>query len=169
MNGSLMHGLVHPEMGHIRVPHDWSADPFKGNCPSHGDCLEGLAAGPALEARWGIRCVDLPADHAAWELESQYLALGIVNLICILSPQRIVMGGGVMRHRELFPAIRTKVQKLLNGYIYAPEIEAMDRYLVAPELGGHAGVLGAIALAQNAKRRNSGAEARRHGGSAARD
>jgi fructokinase len=151
VNGRLMHGLLHPEMGHIRVPHDLTVDPFGGNCPSHADCLEGLAAGPALEARWGTRGLDLPPNHQGWELEAHYLALGLVNWICTLSPQRIIMGGGVMRRRELFPAIRSKVQELLNGYINAREItDAIDRYIVPPELGDRAGVLGAIALAQTA-------------------
>jgi fructokinase len=140
VNGRLMHGLAHPEMGHIRVPHDLATDPYAGNCPSHGDCLEGLAAGPALEARWKARTVDLPDDHKAWDLEAYYLALGIVNWICTLSPERIVLGGGVMRRRELYPLIRSKVGALLNGYVKAPEI-------VPPELGPRAGVLGAIALA----------------------
>ena len=139
MNGQLMHGLLHPELGHIRIPHDLARDPFAGNCPSHGDCLEGLAAGAAITARWGSRSADLPADHPAWELEAHYLALGLVNWICTLSPERIIIGGGVMRRGSLFSLIRTKVDTLLNGYLAAPEI-------LPPELGERAGVLGAIAL-----------------------
>lgn len=145
IDGGLLHGRMHPEMGHIRVPHDRARDPFPGNCPYHGDCLEGLAAGPAIEARWGQPGHLLPAEHAAWALEAEYLALGIVNWTCTLSPERIVLGGGVMQRGELFPQIRERVAKLLNGYLNPPEI-------VPPELGTHAGVLGAIAMATNLAR-----------------
>jgi fructokinase len=151
VNGGLIHGLVHPEMGHLRIPHDWEADPFPGICPYHGDCLEGLATGPAIEARWGQKGEMLPRDHPAWQLEAHYLALGLVNLICTLSPHRIIIGGGVMDQDQLFPMIRIKVQELLNDYISAPEImEHIDQYIVPPQLGSQAGVLGAIALAQQA-------------------
>ncbi len=147
-NGRLLHGLVHPEMGHIRVPHDRAADPFPGGCPFHGDCLEGLVSGPAVEARWGQRGETLPPGHPAWDLEAHYIALGLASLICTLSPQRIILGGGVMRQAGLFAAIRAKVLALLNGYIQAPEIlERIGEYIVPPALGGDAGVLGAIALA----------------------
>lgn len=147
-NGRLLHGLVHPEMGHIRVPHDLRADPFPGGCPFHGDCLEGLVSGPALEARWGQRGETLPPDHPAWDLEAHYIALGLATWICTLSPQRIILGGGVMRQAHLFPRIRDQVLALLNGYIQAPEIlERIAEYIVPPALGGDAGVLGAIALA----------------------
>jgi fructokinase len=149
VNGQLMHGLVHPEMGHIRIPHDWTADPFAGVCPYHGDCLEGLATGPALEQRWSQPAETLPADHPAWTLEAHYLALALTNFICTLSPQRIVLGGGVMEQRHLFPLVRQKVRQLLNGYVQAPEIlEEIDTYIVPPILGKRAGVLGAIALAR---------------------
>lgn len=149
VNGRLMHGLVHPEMGHIRIPHDREVDPFDGACPYHGDCLEGLAAGPALEQRWGQPPQALPEDHPAWTLEAHYLALALTNYICVLSPQRIVMGGGVMEQRQLFPLVRREVQDLLNGYVQAPEVlDRIDEYVVPPALGERAGVLGAIALAQ---------------------
>lgn len=142
VNGRLLHGRRHPEMGHMRVPHDRERDPFSGNCPYHGDCLEGLAAAPAIEARWAKPAHALPADHPAWKLEAHYLALGIVNLTFALSPQCIVLGGGVMRREELYALIRAKVTTSLNGYVDAPEI-------VPPLLGERAGVLGAIALAQS--------------------
>jgi fructokinase len=149
VGGQLMHGLLHPEMGHIRLPHDRGADPFAGSCPFHGDCLEGLAAGPALEARWGRPATELPPDHPAWELEAHYLALALVNLICTLSPQRIILGGGVMEQTQLFPWIRAQVQTLLAQYIRAEALlAAIDRYIVPPGLGNRSGVLGAIALAQ---------------------
>lgn len=148
VGGHLIHGLIHPEMGHIRVPHDLQADPYAGNCLFHGDCLEGLACGPALEERWGQSAETLPPDHPAWELEAHYLALGLQNYICTFSPQRILLGGGVMEQAHLFPQVRQKLQSLLNGYLNSPAIlEEIDRYIVPPSLGARAGVLGAIALA----------------------
>jgi len=140
VNGRLLHGRTHPEMGHLRVPHDLARDPFPGNCPYHGDCLEGLAAAPAIQARWGKPPHALPAEHEAWDLEADYLALGVANLTLSLSPQRVILGGGVMRREQLYPLVRAKVSSLLNGYVEAPEI-------VPSQLGARAGVLGAIALA----------------------
>jgi fructokinase len=151
VEGGLLHGLIHPEMGHILIPHDREHDPFEGVCPFHHDCLEGLASGPAIEARWGRRGESLPDDHPAWELEGHYLALGLANFVNTLSPRRIILGGGVMRAPRLFPLLRKEVQVLLNGYVQASEIlEQIDAYIVPPALGGRAGVLGAIALAQAA-------------------
>jgi fructokinase len=151
VNGQLIHGLMHPEMGHMLVPHNWDADPYAGYCPYHGDCWEGLAAGPALEGRWQTRAENLPPEHPAWELEAHYLALGLVNIICTLSPQRIILGGGVMEQQQLFPLVQTQVYAQLNGYIQSAQIlENMDRYIVPPTLGARAGVLGAIALAEQA-------------------
>jgi fructokinase len=148
VNGRLMHGLIHPEMGHVRLPRH-PDDPYPGACPFHGDCLEGMAAGPALQGRWGQRAETLPLDHPAWEIEAHYLAYGLVNFICTLSPQRIVLGGGVMDQAHLFPLVRRKTRELLNGYVQSPEIiERIDRYIVPPGLGNRAGVLGAIALAE---------------------
>ncbi len=149
VNGKLLHGLVHPEMGHISLPHDWAQDPYPGRCPYHGDCLEGLAAGPAIAERWGVPGPELPADHPAWELEAHYLALALRVFICTLSPQRIILGGGVMAQRQLFPLVRQKTQAYLNGYIQSPAIlREIDKYIVSPGLGSRAGVLGALALAQ---------------------
>jgi fructokinase len=151
VNGSVLHGLVHSEMGHIRVPHDRSADPFPGNCPFHGDCLEGLASGPAMQARWGISASQLPEHHEAWTLEANYLALGLVSWLCTLSPQRIIIGGGVMQQRHLFGLIRKRVTALLNGYIQARELtDGIDDYIVPPALGNRSGVLGALVLAEEA-------------------
>ena len=153
VNGQLLHGLLHPEMGHLRVPHDLAKDPYSGACSFHGDCFEGLAAGPALLGRWGRRAEELPPDHPAWRLEAHYLALGLANLICTLSPQRIILGGGVMQQTGLFQMVRQNVQQLLNGYLQVPAIlEQIDQYIVAAALGNRAGVLGAIALAQKAIR-----------------
>ena len=149
VNGQLVHGLVHPEFGHIAVPHDWAADPYKGRCPFHGDCLEGMAAGPAIGERWGRPAYELPPDHPAWELEAHYLAQALRSLICILSPERIILGGGVMEQTHLFPLVRRKVQAYLNGYVQSPAIlEHVDGYIVPPGLGNRAGVLGAFAQAQ---------------------
>ena len=149
-NGKPMHGLVHPEIGHMRLPHDRQADPFAGACPYHEDCFEGLACGPAIQQRWGRPGQTLPDEHPAWKLEAQYIALALVNLIVCYSPQRIVIGGGVMRD-PLFPPVRRQVQRLLNGYVQSPQIiQHIDRYIVPPALGNQAGMLGAIALAMDA-------------------
>jgi fructokinase len=139
-SGRLLQGMSHPEMGHIRVPHDLLRDPFPGVCPYHGDCLEGLASGPAIGARWGKSPAELPDDHPAWLLEAQYLAFGVVNFAATFAPERILLGGGVMRQTRLFEMIRTEVARLLNGYVAVPEI-------LPPALGQRAGVLGALALA----------------------
>ena len=151
VHGEIVHGLVHPEMGHIRVPHDLAQDPYPGRCPYHQDCLEGLASGPAMEARWGRPAQTLPLDHPGWALEARYLALGLVALVCTLSPRRIVIGGGVMQQEHLFPMVRRELASLLNGYIRASAlIDDIDQYVVPPLLGNRAGVLGAIALAERA-------------------
>jgi len=149
INGGLMHGLIHPEMGHLALPHDRQADPFDGICPFHSDCLEGLACGPAIKKRWGIAAESLPPEHPAWALEAHYLSLGIVNWLYTLSPQKIILGGGVMQQAQLFPLIRRAVPTLLGDYVQAPAIlKGIDDYIVAPALGSRAGVLGALALAQ---------------------
>ena len=149
-NGRVLHGLLHPEMGHIRIPH-LSGDPYAGICPYHRDCLEGLASGPAIQARWGKPAQELPPDHPAWAMEAHYLALGLATWVCTLSPRRIVLGGGVMQQSHLFPLIRTELLNLLNGYIQAPEIvDSIDTYVVPPRLGSRAGVLGALVLAEQA-------------------
>ncbi|HLJ45589.1 MAG TPA: ROK family protein [Bryobacteraceae bacterium] len=141
VNGKALHGTLHPEMGHIRIPHDRTCDPFAGACPYHGDCLEGLACGPAIEARWGLRAEQLPEDHPAWTLEAHYLALALATWACTLSPQRIILGGGVMQQGHLLGMIRRELAQLLNGYIDSPDV-------VAAQLGSRAGILGALALAE---------------------
>ena len=143
VDGCLLHGRLHPEMGHIRIPRDPARDPFPGNCPYHGDCLEGLAAAPAIQARWDRPAHLIPGGHPAWELEAEYLALGIVTWTCTLSLERVILGGGIMQREELYPMIRSRVGQLLNGYLESPEI-------VPPTLGRRAGVLGALALAARA-------------------
>lgn len=148
VEGRLLHGLVHPEMGHMLIARR-EDDDFAGRCPYHGACLEGLASGPAIEERWGRPAEALPADHPAWDLEAQYLALGIANLICTVSPQRVILGGGVMGQARLYPLVRAKLRELLGGYVQTPQIlEDTDRFVVPPALGNRSGVLGAIALAE---------------------
>ncbi|MFN7977801.1 MAG: ROK family protein [Vicinamibacterales bacterium] len=156
VHGRPLHGLVHPEIGHLRVPHDRQADPFDGVCPYHGDCLEGLASGPAMAARWGHPAETLPADHPGWALEAHYLALALQNVVCTVSPQRIVLGGGVMGHESLLAGVRGELGRLLNGYVQAPAIlHAMDQYVVAPTLGARSGVAGALELAARIGTRRS--------------
>ena len=149
-NGNLMHGLLHPEFGHMRIPHNRNRDPFDGACPYHGDCFEGLASGDALRARWGRSPQEI-ADESAWLLEAEYLALGLQNVICTISPQKIILGGGVMKEPALLPHVRSRVQALASGYFDAPELgAAIDEYIVPPALGDRAGVLGALELARRA-------------------
>ena len=148
INGKLMHGLTHPEMGHVRVPQDNQADPFEGVCSYHGNCLEGLASGPALEKRWGRKAELLEDDHPGWRLEARYLGYALVNYICTLSPEKIILGGGVMQQQHLFPLVRSEVATLLNAYITSDMLAAhLDDYICPPALGDKSGVSGAMALA----------------------
>jgi len=148
-NGKIVHGLTHPEAGHIRLPHDLAKDPFPGNCPFHGDCFEGLANGPALEARWGQSGDSLPDNHPAWELEAGYIAAALANVILTISPRRIILGGGIMERRFLFPLIRAQVKELLNSYVASPVFAGeLDDFIVPPALGKRSGVLGALAMAK---------------------
>jgi fructokinase len=149
IDGRPVHGLVHPEVGHLRIPHDRGRDPFVGSCPRHGDCWEGLAAGGSIAARWNADPRELADDHPAWELEAEYVALGILAIVLVASPQCIVAGGGVMERPGLLATVRARLIELDAGYLDTPMIgDEIDRYLVAPALGDLAGVLGAIALAQ---------------------
>ena len=151
VNGELMHGLLHPEMGHIPLPQDKVRDPFESVCPFHGDCLEGLASGPAIEKRWGQKAENLSAGHPAWEMEASYIAMALRSFICTLSPERIVLGGGVMQQLHLLPLIRQKTQETLNGYVKSAQIlEQIDDYIVPVALEGKAGILGAFVIAEKA-------------------
>jgi fructokinase len=144
----LLHGMLHPEMGHIRIPRD-ASDGFEGNCPFHGDCLEGMASGPAIKARWGKNADELPVDHPAWALEARYLALAVANFVFTLSPEKVILGGGVMHQTQLFPLIRAELSGILNGYVQTRHVlQAMESYVVPPALGDRAGILGALALAE---------------------
>jgi fructokinase len=153
VEGRPWHGLIHPEVGHLRIPHDRARDPFDGACPVHGDCWEGLAAGGAIAKRWGSSPASLPDDHPAWELEGEYVALGILSIVSVASPHRVIVGGGVMERRFLFDVVRRRLRELIGGYLDAPLLgEEIGRYLVPPALGDRAGVLGAIAMARSVAR-----------------
>jgi fructokinase len=152
VNRQPIHGLIHPEIGHMFIPHDRAIDPFPGVCPFHQDCFEGLASGPAMRSRWGQPAEALPIDHPAWKLEASYIAYALCNLIVSYSPQRIVLGGGVMQREEIFPIVRREVQKILNGYVQSPDIiDRVDQFIVPPGLGNRSGILGAIALALDSR------------------
>lgn len=147
-NGSVLHGLLHPEMGHMRIPHDRERDPFPGICPYHGDCLEGLASGEAIAERWPNAQPNQWPDEIL-DLEAHYLALGLINVIGTLSPQRIVLGGGVMKEPGLLTRVHDRVRKLAAGYFDSPELgDRTPDYIVPPALGDRAGVLGALELAR---------------------
>ena len=148
INGELVHGLVHPEFGHIKIPHDKHIDPFFGICPFHRDCFEGLASGPAIEERWHISPSLLPKHHMAWELEADYISLALMNLICTISPQKIILGGGVMHQIHLFEKIHRKTQLVLNNYIKSKYLDDHIRELIIPpQLKDDSGILGALDLA----------------------
>jgi fructokinase len=152
VEGKLLHGLLHPEMGHIPLVHDKTKDPFDGTCPFHGDCFEGLASGVAIEKRWGQRGDELSNDHPAWELEADYIAQALTSFSFMVSPERIIIGGGIGSLPHLLPRIQQKTKELINGYIQSRIIlENIESYIVIPGLGNHAGILGAIALAQQAR------------------
>jgi fructokinase len=158
VDGRLVHGLVHPEFGHMRIPHDHREDPFPGVCPFHGDCWEGLASERAVEARWGRPAHELTGDEAVWELEARYLALGLVSVICVLAPERLVVGGGVTKEPGLLDRVRRHVAALMHGYLHADGVGAASgNYITPPALGVQAGVLGAIALAATAELEQPGA------------
>lgn len=151
VEGRLLHGLVHPEMGHMLL-RPCKDDPAPhGFCPYHDGCLEGMATGVAIEKRWGVPAAQLPPEHIAWDIEAEYLAQMCANTIVILSPKKIVLGGGVMHQVHLFPKIRRRTQELLNGYVANDTIlHDIDNYIVAPGLGDNAGAAGSLLLALDA-------------------
>ncbi len=149
--GRLVHGLMHPEIGHMRIPRA-AGDAFSGACPFHGDCLEGLVSGAALRQRWGIDPATRPPEHPAWEQVAHELAAGLVNLILTTSPRRIILGGGVMEQAQLLAQVRERVFDLLGGYLGAPGFlaDGIEDFLVSPGLGWRSGVLGALLLGERA-------------------
>ncbi|NQU48502.1 MAG: ROK family protein [Planctomycetes bacterium] len=150
-NDQIVHGLLHPEIGHMRIPRV-PGDTFAGVCKYHGDCLEGLASGPALKERWQMDPSKLPADHIAWQIQAQNIAASLVNLILTTSPRRIILGGGVMVQQHLLPLIHQHVLQLLNQYLHADELspERIQNFIVSPGLGDRAGILGGLLLAEMA-------------------
>ncbi len=145
-NGRPVNGMVHTEIGHILVPRDREGTTFKNICPFHENCLTSVAAGPAIEARWKKPGHELPEDHEAWDLEAYYLAVMCLNLTLTFSPSCIILGGGVMSQSQLYPKIREQYKTLMNGYML-PAVP-LEQYIVAPELPGRSGEVGALALAQ---------------------
>ncbi|MCG1027109.1 ROK family protein [Virgibacillus halodenitrificans] len=147
---TFLEGISHPEMGHIPIRRH-PKDSYEGNCVFHGDCLEGLAAGPAIEKRWGMKGDQLKDRKEVWEMEAFYLAQAVTQYILTLSPKKIILGGGVMKQAQLFPLIRTNVKTNLNGYLAYEEItNQIDQYIVPPMLGDDAGIRGAYVLAKRA-------------------
>ena len=146
--GNMLHGLQHPEMGHMNLQ-SVEGDPMPdGACPYHKHCLEGLAAGPSLLKRWGKPGYELPVDHAAWDIEAEYLAQMCQNAIMVLSPEVIVLGGGVMQQKQLISKVRAKTLEKVNGYIRSSALtpEGISSYIVEPGLGVNSGITGALML-----------------------
>ncbi|UHA74853.1 ROK family protein [Paenibacillus sp. 481] len=150
VEGKLVHGLTHPEMGHLLVRRH-PEDLYAGRCPYHQDCLEGMASGPALEERWGVKAYELSSDHKAWEIQAYYIAQAIMNYMLILSPEKIILGGGVAKQQQLLTLIREQVRTMLNGYIaHEAILNRLDTYLVPPQLKDCSGITGALVLAHQA-------------------
>ena len=147
-NGKMLHGMLHPEAGHVKMG-PRSGDTYKGKCPYHGTCFEGMAAGPAIEERWGAKAVQLADREEGWGLESYYIAQALMGIVLTLSPQKIILGGGVMHQKQLFSMIREKMLKELNGYIQAKELADIDNYIVPASLNDDQGIMGCIKLAMN--------------------
>lgn len=144
MNGSFIEGFSHPEMGHMLVQKH-SEDTYEGNCIFHTNCLEGLAAGPAIEKRTGTKAQFLNEDNSFWNIEADYIAQCVYNTTLLLSPEVIILGGGVMNQAHLLPKIREKFSKYMNEYVNIPDI---TQYIVTPKLEGNSGVIGGLALAK---------------------
>ncbi len=149
INGKLVHGMLHPEAGHILLKRH-PEDKFEGCCPYHGTCFEGMAAGPAIEKRWNKKAVELSDNKEVWEMEAYYIAQALTDYIMILSPQRIILGGGVMHQEQLFPLVREKTIGMVNGYIETQEMKRIENYIVPASLNDNQGIMGAIQLAKQA-------------------
>ncbi len=152
VNGTLLHGMMHGEAGHMLVK-KYSSDTFLGACPFHGDCIEGLCAGGSIEKRYGIKSYLLEETDIVWSYTGYYIAQLIVNLILTVSPQRVILGGGVMKQKQLFPIIREQVPQILKGYVKTKELENMNEYIVEPQCKDQQGVLGALLLGYEALNR----------------
>lgn len=148
--GKLLHGMLHPELGHIKMAIE-KGDIYKGKCPYHGTCFEGMASGPAIEERWGKKAIELSDNDEVWDLESTYIAQALSMYILTLSPQIIILGGGVMHQQQLFPLIRKKVLEQLNGYLITKELADIDNYIVPASLNDDQGIMGAVKLAIDAE------------------
>ena len=147
IHNQLLHGLIHPEAGHILLTKR-EDDTFKGVCPFHKNCMEGLVSGPAIKGRWGKRAEELADEEFVWEMEADYIAQAVANYVLVYSPNRIILGGGVMHQKGLLPMIHEKVNTYLNGYIVHPILEQrISEYIVLPGLGDDAGIKGALKLA----------------------
>ena len=147
INGELLHGMLHPEAGHILL-NKHPLDTFEGVCPYHPNCLESLASGPAIERRWNKKAYELKDLAEVWEMEAFYIAQGIVDFILTLAPHKIILGGGVMHQEQLFPLIRSKVAELLNGYVKTSQLEDLDTYIVPASLNDNQGIMGCLQLAK---------------------
>lgn len=144
LDGNLVHGLSHPEMGHMRVPRHHADASFDGVCPFHGDCLEGLASGPAIKARWGVSLSELPSEHPGHDMIAWYLAQAAATLQAIFEPAKIILGGGVMETNGLLDRVRVAATQASGKYFTGDP----QMLIVAPSLGADAGILGALALAE---------------------
>jgi fructokinase len=148
VRGRPLHGLLHPEAGHLRPRRHPDDSGFDGVCPFHGDCFEGLASGPSLHARLGRELGEAPNDHPLWDIEADYLGQLCAQITLLASPQRLVLGGGVMQQTRLFAPLRLRLQHWLGGYVDRAQVDTdIDRYVVAPGLGTDSGLLGALLLA----------------------
>lgn len=149
IEGKLLHGMLHPEAGHVMVRRR-EGDTYEGKCPYHKACLEGMAAGPAVEARWGDKAIHLKDRKEVWDLEAYYIAQALTGYILTLSPEMIILGGGIMHQEQLFPMIRSYVTEMLNGYIQTSEVKDMEHYIVPASLNDDQGIMGALELGRRA-------------------
>ncbi len=149
IEGKLLHGMLHPEAGHVMIQRR-EGDNYQGKCPYHKTCLEGMAAGPAVEERWGRKAVELKDRKEVWDLEAYYIAQALTGYILTLSPEMIILGGGIMHQEQLFPMIRSYVKEMLGGYIRTEELENMENYIVPASLNDDQGIMGALELGRRA-------------------
>ena len=156
IGGKPHHGMIHPEAGHIFMDRRPDDPLEQGVCPYHGNCLEGLASGPAIERRWGRKAQDLADCNAVWELEAYYIGQAICDYIMMISPEKIILGGGVMHQQQMLPLVRKEVHRQLHGYLHGKGLEDLDNYIVPVSLGDNQGVMGAVKLAMDAYEEQAG-------------